>query len=105
MFSERVDVKAILGWCRTVEVTVVQLDFTELTFRAQQQLGPVLSEGALVAFVRHQLTNYEALLEELGAFKGRRLAYRIIRNRVLDQVAAVYPALSWWCGLQKKPEV
>lgn len=54
-----------------------------------------------VNYLRHKQTSYE---EELKAFKGVvgvGEAYLIVRNRILDLIAATYPQLTAECDRQK----
>lgn len=58
--------------------------------------------GALVrwqvSYLRHALSRYEALLDGLYGETGRGEAERLLRRRLYEAIAAVYPALEGECG-------
>ena len=53
-----------------------------------------------VNYIRHHLTNYEAVVDALKGEVGRALAYHLVRNRVLDDISIAYPDLSDECTRQ-----
>ncbi|MCG2624885.1 hypothetical protein LVY72_23630 [Arthrobacter sp. I2-34] len=76
--------------------------------RGQSPAGPRTVQHRLdrltVNYLRHQQTSYET---ELRAFKGVigvGEAYLVVRNRILDLIAATYPNLRTECERQKFEE-
>ncbi len=67
---------------RTLEALTVQQGDAFLVQRGRYGEGFTLSENAVIAFIRHNLTNYEALLSELAGKIGGADAYVILRERV-----------------------
>ena len=53
-----------------------------------------------VNYLRHALTDYDALLDGLFGATGRLEAERLLRGRVYEAIAAAYPALRSECGRQ-----
>jgi hypothetical protein len=58
-------------------------------------------DRALVNYLRHRMSSYEAELKQFKGVVGVGEAYLIIRNRVLDLIAAEYPALAAEAERQK----
>lgn len=57
-------------------------------------------ERITVNFVRHGLINYDAFLSGLRKRIGRHQAYCILKRRVLEKTATLYPALAAECQRQ-----
>ncbi len=53
-----------------------------------------------VNYVRHKLTSYHDYLDFLFAKVGKSQAYVLLKNRVLAQIAIVYPHLNAECSAQ-----
>jgi hypothetical protein len=58
-------------------------------------------DRACVNYLRHRMSSYEAELKQFKGVVGVGEAYLIIRNRVLDLIAAEYPALAAEAERQK----
>lgn len=54
-----------------------------------------------VNYLRHNQTSYEEELKEFKGVVGVGEAYLVVRNRILDLIAATYPALTAECDRQK----
>lgn len=54
-----------------------------------------------VNYLRHDCTDYDAIISELHGKVGRSEAYEIVRNRVLTRIAEVYPYLAAEAERQK----
>lgn len=97
-------------------ITIVVLDDAELTNRAMQaqeewyfeKCSELTTYGAdaetkarwIVNYIRHNLTRYDAALTMLCNRIGKSEAYTILRNTVLDKIAAVYPKYADECRKQ-----
>ncbi|NKX55041.1 hypothetical protein [Arthrobacter mobilis] len=57
-----------------------------------------------VNYLRHQQTSYETELKAFKGVVGVGEAYLVVRNRILDLIAATYPVLADECGRQKFEE-
>lgn len=57
-----------------------------------------------VNFVRHNLTNYEDVLNSLYGVVGKQEAYKILKYAVLDKIGESYPYLKEECQRQKSAE-
>jgi hypothetical protein len=57
-----------------------------------------------VNYLRHQQTSYETELQAFKGVVGVGEAYLVVRNRILDLVAATYPDLADECARQKFEE-
>lgn len=57
-----------------------------------------------VNFLRHELSDYEDQLYTVFGKIGADAARSLIRDRILDQIAKVYPELSAECARQKRDE-
>lgn len=62
---------------------------------------PAFLERITVNYLRHELTGYEQELADLYGLTGRPEASRLIKERVLDAIAAAYPWLAGECQRQK----
>ena len=58
-------------------------------------------DRALVNYLRHKMSSYEDELKQFKGIVGVGEAYLIIRNRVLDLIAAAYPQLAVEAERQK----
>jgi hypothetical protein len=54
-----------------------------------------------VNFIRHELTRYDSILDQIRGLVGTGDIYIILRNEVLDRIAAAYPGLAGECSRQK----
>ena len=54
----------------------------------------------MVNYIRHNLTSYEDLLEELRGKEGKYEAYTKLKNKILEKIAEVYPELKEECNRQ-----
>lgn len=54
-----------------------------------------------VNYLRHQQTSYEEQLQQFKGVVGVGEAYLVVRNRILDLIAATYPPLAAECDRQK----
>lgn len=76
--------------------------------RGQSPAGPGTVRHRLdrltVNYLRHQQTSYETELQAFKGVVGVGEAYLVVRNRILDLIAATYPALADECGRQKFEE-
>ena len=57
-----------------------------------------------VNYLRHQLTNYEKELEEIFGKTGKYKAYKILKNKILNEIIKQYPKLKKQCENQKLME-
>ena len=55
----------------------------------------------MVNFLRHNATDYDSRIHELFGLVGKREAYCLLKNRVLDRIAEEYPYLREECHRQK----
>jgi hypothetical protein len=76
--------------------------------RGQSPAGPRTVQHRLdrltVNYLRHQQTSYETELKAFKGVVGVGEAYLVVRNRILDLIAATYPNLQAECGRQKFEE-
>lgn len=87
----------LLGWANTVNIKITPLDsYDKLVDEASnfycnfneeyREVGPT----GVIAYVRHNKTNYDFLLESLKQYKyGRNEAYFILKDRVDGRVSDV----------------
>ena len=54
-----------------------------------------------VNFIRHELTRYDYVLEQIRVLVGTGDIYVMLRNEILDRIAQAYPGLSSECTKQK----
>ena len=55
-----------------------------------------------VNFIRHELTRYEKLLNQIRGLVGTRDIYTVIKGEILDKIATAYPWLKDECYRQKE---
>lgn len=55
-----------------------------------------------VNYIRHELTRYEKLLDQIRGLVGTRDIYTVIKGKILDKIATAYPWLMDECGRQKQ---
>lgn len=86
-------VDELLTWADTVKIRVKSLPDTleKLTAAAEEayssrQIEFIPSRAALVAYVRHNLTNYENLLDYIRGRQGWHEAYPRLKERVNQTV-------------------
>jgi hypothetical protein len=60
-----------------------------------------LIEYRLVNYIRHRLTHYDRYCELLIGHIGQAKGYAVLKNKVLDKIAEVYPYLAAECARQK----
>ena len=58
-----------------------------------------------VNFIRHNLTNYDYVLNNLVGLVGKAEAYDILKTAVLDKIGMTYPYLKTECERQKDAEL
>ncbi|MCC9178050.1 hypothetical protein [Arthrobacter sp. zg-Y750] len=68
---------------------------------ASMSTAPSRLNRLTVNYLRHQQTSYEAELKEFKGVVGVGEAYLVVRNRILDLIAATYPQLAAECERQK----
>ena len=96
MAAER---KETLRWARTVPIEVPNLSWESVSCRAGTE-----DERRILNFLRHEMTDYEELLDETFGAVGINQAKQTIRDRVLAAIVRRYPCLSdaakrqraWW---------
>jgi hypothetical protein len=91
----------LLHWARTVRINIGRLpkQLDTLTRRVEASFRDfrlferddvdarfTISANAVIAYVRHERTNYESLLGEISSKPGCNQAYIIIRDRVDDAI-------------------
>ncbi|MGW4159460.1 hypothetical protein [Streptomyces sp. NPDC004788] len=100
--------RAVLAAIRAEPIEVPRLPAAELERRAVRHRhllgarGPGgLTAGAMVrwqvGYLRHALSRYDALLDDLYGDTGRAEAERLLRRRVYEAIAAAYPHLAHEC--------
>ena len=100
MAAER---KETLRWARTVPIEVPNLSW-ETIVRCAVSRGEFVDDRKILNFLRHEMTDYEALLDETYGEAGVHEAKGIIRDRVLNAITRRYPCLTetakrqraWW---------
>lgn len=55
-----------------------------------------------VNYIRHELTRYEKLLDQIRGLVGTRDIYTVIKGEILDKIASAYPWLKDECDRQKE---
>ena len=55
-----------------------------------------------VNYIRHELTRYEKLLDQIRGLVGTRDIYMVIKGEILDKIATAYPWLKDECDRQKE---
>ena len=55
-----------------------------------------------VNYIRHELTRYEKLLDQIRGLVGTRDIYTVIKGEILDKIATAYPWLKDECDRQKE---
>lgn len=55
-----------------------------------------------VNYIRHELTRYEKLLDQIRGLVGTRDIYTVIKGKILDKIASAYPWLKDECDRQKE---
>ncbi|MFJ9823940.1 hypothetical protein ACIRSU_06135 [Streptomyces sp. NPDC101160] len=100
--------RAVLAAIRAEPIEVPRLPAAELERRAVRHRhllgarGPGgLTAGAMVrwqvGYLRHALSRYDTLLDDLYGDTGRAEAERLLRRRVYEAIAAAYPHLAHEC--------
>lgn len=102
---------------RSVPVRIPEFDDDELTeracahynsrsweFRASPDSDRDFLDRIEVNYLRHERSDYEARLDSLFGQVGRRKAGAVVRNRILDAIADVYPHLDAECDRQRAEE-
>ena len=67
---------------------------------ASEHSDPDFLDRITVNYIRHDLTEYENCLADVKGKPGENEAHRIIRERVLDEIADNYPWLAGECSRQ-----
>src|SRR6266568_504312 len=67
---------------------------------ASEQSDTAFLERISVNFIRHELTEYDTHLEELAGRVGVSIAQIVIRRRVYDEIARIYPEYADECQRQ-----
>jgi len=116
----KMEEKELLEYIDSIEIKVEKLDMKKIKKLAieeynihQAEFGHVenmiLDEKYLdnaflsrimVNYIRHNLTSYEDLLEELRGKEGKYEAYTKLKNKILEKIAEVYPELKEECNRQ-----
>lgn len=68
---------------------------------AKPTANPAFLHRICVNFLRHQLTSYEEELAKIYGKTGVQEAYILIKQQVLDAIAATYPQLAEACAQQR----
>ncbi|MER7519897.1 hypothetical protein [Streptomyces sp. NPDC126499] len=100
--------RAVLAAIRAEPIEVPRIPTPELERRAVRHRhllgarGPGgVTAGAMVrwqvGYLRHALSRYESLLDDLYGDTGRAEAERLLRRRLYEAIAAAYPALAPEC--------
>ena len=61
---------------------------------ASTQSDPLFLERIMVNYLRHAVSDYDDILDGLIARVGKADAYRVVRERVLGEIAKAYPRLA-----------
>jgi hypothetical protein len=69
-------------------------------FAASVKSDPGFLERITVNYLRHECTQYERLLVEKFGHTGVNIAQRIVRRRVYEAIAEMYPELAHACAAQ-----
>jgi hypothetical protein len=70
--------------------------------RANKRRRASFIDRITVNYIRHELTNYDAMFAALKGQIGRDDAIDLVRDRVLDLIAEAYPDLATECRRQSK---
>jgi len=77
-----------------------EIDHFENMLIGKKDLDSAFLSRITVNYIRHNLTNYEDLLEELEGKVGKYEAYIKLKNKILEKIAEVYPDLKDECYKQ-----
>ena len=76
-----------LAWARSIPITVAPVP-ANISKLASAHFNGRAGTQAVLAYIRHNLTNYEQLLTELNHRRGADQAYAVLRHRVDAQSQA-----------------
>jgi hypothetical protein len=79
-----------------------EIDHIENMIFSEKDLDNAFLSRIMVNYIRHNLTNYEDLLEELEGKVGKINAYIKLKNKILKKIAEVYPDLKDECYNQMR---
>ncbi len=79
-----------------MEIVIPELPISDLRLRARSR-----QDRDVVNYIRHELTDYEVMLSQLYGQVGKSEIYKQIKNKILDEIAFVYPELAEECRNQK----
>lgn len=74
-----------LRWAKKQDVKVQPMP-VNLLLLATEHYGNLPDEVGLIAYIRHNLTNYDILLKECENVFGREEAYQIIKEKVTRKI-------------------
>lgn len=108
--------QALLDYIERLEITIPAIPFPELLIQACDSYNswnlcndkfaqPTDSKDFLnritVNFLRHECSAYESELYRLFGVVGKQEGYRLLKERVLEEIADVYPCLTGECHRQQ----
>jgi len=116
----RMEEKEILKYIDSIEIKVEKMDMKKIKKLAieeynsrqiesghvenmilyEKYLDNAFLSRIMVNYIRHNLTSYEDLLEELKGKEGKYEAYIKLKNKILEKIAEVYPELREECNRQ-----
>jgi hypothetical protein len=95
----------LLAEVDAIEIAVARISLP--TLRRAAMRGKFKPNGSgrrvrrwMVNHARHNLTEYDAIIEGLFAKVGKRQAYKLVKVRTLQAIATVYPELADECRVQ-----
>jgi hypothetical protein len=95
---------SLLAEVDAIEIAVTRISLP--TLRRAAMRGKFKPNGSgrvrrwMVNHARHNLTEYDAIIEGLFAKVGKRQAYKLVKVRTLQAIATVYPELADECRVQ-----
>jgi len=115
----RMKEKELLGYIDSIKIEVKEMNIEKIKKLAineyndhQDETGHfenIIIKGRIdiaflnrimVNYIRHNLTSYENLLEELKNKVGKDKAYMKLKKKILEKIAEVYPMLKDECNRQ-----
>jgi len=98
---EKVDMKKIKKLAiKEYNIHQAEVDHVENMILDEKYLDNAFLSRIMVNYIRHNLTSYEDLLEELRGKEGKYEAYMKLKNKILEKIAEVYPELKEECNRQ-----
>jgi len=77
-----------------------QYDRGNHDFCANEDSDKDFLDRITVNYLRHEMTNYEQELRAIFGKAGKQQAYALLKKKVLDEIAEVYPSLRTECAWQ-----